>query len=210
MDGLIEELEELKNSEIRDRVQERTDEFKVVGTRGNRRRFSELSFCILTANFSAQGGIDIQGELGAKGFIELSPPDLEERLKELGHRFYRTRAGYIVEARRYSDCLKDVVSDFSDQRKAREWLVDNVKGIGYKEGSHFLRNVGYEDLMILDRHILRIIEEEGVIDQVPNTLTRKRYLEIEGEVEELASRVDLSLGVLDLYLWYMCTGEILK
>lgn len=210
MENLVEELEELKKSEIREKVRGRINQFKAVGEQGDRKWFSELSFCILTANFSAQGGIDIQNELGAEGFIELSPDELEKRLKELGHRFYRTRAGYIVEAREYSDCLKTVITRFTNPREAREWLVENVKGIGYKEGSHFLRNVGYENLMILDRHILRIIDDEGVIEKIPKTLTRKRYLKIEGEVEELASRVNMNLGVLDLYLWYMCAGEILK
>ncbi len=133
MEKLVAKLEELKSSEVRERVQERTMEFKRVGRQGSDRWFSELSFCILTANFSAQRSIDIQSEIGADGFIDLTPSELKNELEELGHRFYRTRAEYIVEAREYSENLKEIILDFSSSREAREWLGENVKGIGYKE-----------------------------------------------------------------------------
>lgn len=210
MPDLISKLKELKNSDLRELVQERVDEFEKVGVKGDNRWFSELSFCILTANSSAQLGIDIQKELGAKGFIETPLPDLQEKLKELGHRFYRTRAEYIVEARQYSDTIKNIITDFSGSFDARGWLVDNVKGIGYKEGSHFLRNVGYKNPMILDRHILRILDEWNVIEQVPKTLTKNRYLAIENKVKKLADELQITPAEVDLYIWYMDTGKVLK
>ncbi len=164
----------------------------------------------MTANSSAELGIKIQDELGPSGFIEIPVSELKKRLKELGYRFYRIRAEYIVEAREYSDEIKDIITEFSDSQEAREWLVNNVKGIGYKEGSHFLRNVGREDLAILDRHVLRILEDWDVIECVPKTLTRNRYLSIEEEVKKLADKIQLPPGEIDLYLWYMATGRILK
>lgn len=210
MDQLVSKIEELKGSEVRDTIEGRLGDFKRAGRKGNDRWFSELCFCILTANCSAKLCIEIQKELGPEGFLELPLSDLQERLEELGHRFYRTRAEYIVGAREYSENIKDRIEGFLSQRDAREWLVENVKGIGYKEGSHFLRNVGYEDVMILDRHILRVLDREGVIDEIPNTLTENRYLKIETEVEDLAEEVKLSLAAIDLYIWYLDTGEILK
>ena len=134
--------------------------------------------------------------------------ELRTTLKALGHRFYSKRAEYIVEARKYAESLKDTVTELGEHR-AREWLVKNVKGIGYKEASHFLRNVGYFDLAILDRHILSVLEENDIVKK-PKTLTRKRYLEIESKMRELANEVEMSLGKLDLYLWYMKTGKVLK
>lgn len=100
--------------------------------------------------------------------------------------------------------------EFGDERKAREWLVKNVEGIGWKEASHFLRNVGFGGVAILDRHVLRVLHEHGLIGEIPKSLPRGRYLEIEEKIEKLARKLDLSLGELDLYLWYMKTGEILK
>ena len=88
--------------------------------------------------------------------------------------------------------------------------MENILGLGYKEASHFLRNTGHFNVAILDRHILRIMEEYSLIPEIPKTLTKKRYFQIEKTLEKLSRKVDLPLGVLDIYLWYMKTGEILK
>lgn len=210
MEDLVSELKKLKKSEIGEKISDRIREFKEVGQEGNNRWFSELSFCVLTANSTAELGIKIQEELGINGFVNLPLPKLKEELNRLGHRFYRTRAEYIEENRDYSDNIKDKVEDFSNPQEARAWLVENIMGIGYKEGSHFLRNVGYEELMILDRHTLRVLCDYCVIDQIPNCLTKNRYLRIENKVKRLADELEKPVGELDLYIWYMDTGKVLK
>ncbi len=210
MIDLIERIESLKNNPPGEKVDERIEEFEKVGGKGNNRWFSELCFCVLTANCSAKSAIQIQDELGSDGFIGLSLEELQEVLEENGYRFYRRRAEYIVENRKFSENVKDIVIGFSDLKEARKWLDREVMGIGYKEASHFLRNVGYKHLMIVDRHILRILNKEGIIEEIPNTLTKKKYIEIEKKVKELAEKVNLSLAEIDLYLWFMETGEILK
>lgn len=91
----------------------------------------------------------------------------------------------------------------------REWLVKYIKGLGYKEASHFLRNTGFFDYAILDRHILSILASHKKI-KIPKTLTKKTYLSIENTMKTIAKQTQLSLGSLDLYLWYMSTGKILK
>ena len=99
---------------------------------------------------------------------------------------------------------------YEDAREAREWLVRNVKGFGYKEASHFLRNVGFRDVAILDRHILRYLKERGLIEEVPKTLGRRSYLKLEILLSAIARKLKLSLGELDLYLWYIMTGEVIN
>jgi N-glycosylase/DNA lyase len=209
MFNLTNRLQKLKSTDVSATVGERLSEFKKVGQAPNERWFSELCFCILTANSRADLGIKIQQELAPQGFLKLPKPDLARGLRELGHRFYRTRAEYIVEARRHRD-LKTTVTELPSASEAREWLVKNIKGLGYKEASHFLRNVGFENVAILDRHVLRIIHQWGIVDRVPKTLTRKKYLEVEGKLGELAEKVEMSLAELDLYLWYTATGKVLK
>jgi len=194
-------------SVIGDIVRKRIDEFRDLNRKGNEEWFSEMCFCILTANSSAEMGIKIQRELGAYGFLTLNEEELRQRLKDLGHRFYNVRARYIVEARKYSN-IKDIVQSY-EPFDAREWLVKNIKGIGYKEASHFLRNVGYFDFAILDRHILRVMNDYGLIE-MPKSMSRRKYLEIEDIFKELAAKVKLSAGELDLYIWYMRTGKVLK
>ena len=98
---------------------------------------------------------------------------------------------------------------FKDEGKRREWLVKNVKGIGYKEASHFLRNVGYDNYAIIDFHIIDVLAKYKVIRR-PQKLNRERYHKIEEKLKEVAANAKLSLAELDLYLWYMETGKVLK
>jgi len=95
--------------------------------------------------------------------------------------------------------------------KAREWLVRNVKGMGMKEASHFLRNIGLgENLAILDRHILKNLKKLGTIDDIPSHLSISKYLEIEEKMREFSSRTNIPMSHLDLVLWCRETGEIFK
>jgi N-glycosylase/DNA lyase len=206
---LIERIINLKQTEAKKLIEERIKEFKDFYLKSNEEWFSELCFCILTANSSAELGLKIQKEIKTKEFLTLSKEELALKLKELGHRFYFKRAEFIIEARKYSN-IKDLVLSFSNAKACREWLVKNIKGLGFKEASHFLRNVGYFNLAILDRHVLKILKEYQLISFTLKTITRKRYFKIENILKELADEAKLTLGELDLYLWFMETGKILK
>ncbi len=86
----------------------------------------------------------------------------------------------------------------------------NVKGLGWKEASHFLRNIGRRNLAILDRHILRNLKRHQVIRSLPKTLTAKRYKAIEQQFARFAEAIGISMDELDLLFWSRETGEILK
>ena len=207
LERLLSRVEELKRSSVRARVESRLREFRELGLKGSDEIFKELCFCILAANFDAEKSIRIQEEVD-EGFLSLSEEELAETLRRFGHRYPRKRAEYIVEARKLKDSLNNIVGSL-DGESAREWLVKNVRGIGYKEASHFLRNVGYTDLAIIDYHILDLLVKYRLIEK-PRTMTRRRYLEIEGILKRLADRLNVNLAELDLYLWYLETGKILK
>ncbi len=180
---------------------------RVAELKGNPDWFSELCFCLLTANYTAEGGIRIQKEAGGD-FPKMSLGELRAFLKKCGHRFPNARAGFIHEGKKHTGKLTCLVN-MKDSHERREWLVANVKGLGYKEASHFLRNVGYMDVAIIDRHIINLLVEYGIITR-PKTITKTRYLEIEKALEKLAKATRFSLGELDFYLWYMKTGKVLK
>ncbi len=202
---LIEKIKELrKDKSLRKRIEERLEEFRELGRKESKEIFKELCFCILTANFNAQRSIKIQ-ELIGDGFLSLPERELSMRLKKLGHRYPEARASYIVNARRYKDSIKEILLSKGRDGK-REWLVENIKGIGYKEASHFLRNIGMLDYAIIDFHIIDLLEKEGLIER-PKSLTKKRYLLIESILREIADQLSISLGELDLYLWYIETGK---
>lgn len=205
---LVYKLNELKNSSIKDVIDKRIREFEEAGKKKLDAVFGELCFCLLTANFSAEKCINIQKEIG-RDFSVLGKQELEKELRKHGHRFPKTRADYIYEAR---GCEKDLFNAVGNGKERREKLVKEVKGIGMKEASHFLRNIGFKDVAIVDFHIIDLLNKEGLIDFDRNkkTLTKKKYLEIEGVLEEIARKTGLNLAELDLYLWYMETGKILK
>lgn len=183
-------------------------EFESVRKFGKERIFSELCFCILTANFNAERSISIQNKIG-EGFLTMSKKDLAKKLKELGHRFPNTRAEYIVLAREKINEILEQVRSGKTEFEIREWLLRNIKGLGYKEASHFLRNIGFKNVAILDFHILNLLEKYGIIKK-PRTLTRRKYLEIEENLRNIAKELNISPAELDLYLWYMETGKVLK
>ena len=88
--------------------------------------------------------------------------------------------------------------------------MKNVKGFGYKEASHFLRNIGYDNIAILDRHIINLMVDYNLIDKKPKIINRNNYLEMESTFLNLANKMNISAAELDLYMWFLKTGEILK
>ena len=208
MRDLLAEISELRRSEVAYLIDNRMSEFREKGEDPSREIFKELCFCILCANYNAERGMMIQEEIG-EGFVNLQKSKLAKKLRQIGYRYPETRARYIVEARVYKDSLREVLRSFKSEIELREWLVRNVTGIGFKESSHFMRNIGYSNVSIIDFHILDILERYDLIKR-PKTLTKARYLEIENVLRGVADAAGLSLGELDLYLWYMETGKVLK
>lgn len=208
MKNILGLVEGLKVNGVKELVDIRLKEFGEFSRKPNREIFKEFCFCVLTANFNAESGIRIQNQIG-DDFLRLSEKQLSKRLKKLGYRFPNARAKYIAESRKYKESLKGILESLGDEKEKREWLVKNMKGLGYKEASHFLRNIGHNNLAIIDFHIIDILEKHGLIKR-PKTMTRKRYIEIEGLLKTIAEKSGLTLGELDLYLWYLETGKVLK
>jgi len=92
----------------------------------------------------------------------------------------------------------------------RLWLLENVNGFGLKECSHFLRNIGYRNLAILDRHVLKHLVFCDVLKEVPKISGTKKYFEIEMMFKQFSNRVNISVDELDLLFWSYETGKILK
>ena len=174
--------------------------------------FRELAFCLLTPQSKAKTCWKAVQRLERKGMMgEASPSCICDEL--VGVRFNQRKAEYICLARARFDgtSLRETLASFSSPAAAREWLVKNIKGLGYKEASHFLRNIGRgEDLAILDRHILKNLALLGVIDEVPSSPTKRLYLEIEAKMSAFSRRAGIPMGHLDLLLWYKEAGEVFK
>ncbi|MGD0804420.1 MAG: N-glycosylase/DNA lyase [Candidatus Bathyarchaeia archaeon] len=192
------------------KVEERIKGFRVAQGEGNERWFEELVFCLLTANYSARGAIACIAALNEDNIINEGSLEQLRKCLEHRHRFPSKRAEFIFKARAHRDDLKKIITSQLSSQAARDWLVENVTGLGMKEASHFLRNVGYLDLAIVDKHILSHMVEQGIIDERPKTVTRKRYLEYEGVLKQIADMLGMPLGQMDLYLWAKKSGEVIK
>lgn len=204
------ELEDLRAQFLarRDAIQQRLAEFSSVQPD---EYFYELVYCLLTPQSSAVNAgkaVDALKEAGFRSAGRNATQILANRRHYI--RFHNTKARHIVEARRRLPEITAMLQHGSSGTELREWLVRNVRGLGWKEASHFLRNIGYRNLAILDRHILRNLKRHAVLRSLPETLTPRRYLSIESKFSHFADAVGISMYELDLLFWSRETGEILK
>jgi N-glycosylase/DNA lyase len=207
---LLDAIEHLKQSKTRDVVDQRMAEFKAFRTKSSHDNFKELCFCILTGNCGAEASLKLHAIIGDRFLTCSCPEEFTTLLKDNGGRFYNNKGKFLGNACQYRDTLKATMDDFGDDEPSlREWLVEHVDGFGYKESSHFLRNVGYENVAIIDFHIVDLLVAHGLVER-PKSLSKKKYLEIEAVLRGIAKKTGLNLGELDLYLWFLETGSILK
>lgn len=173
--------------------------------------FYELVYCLLTPQSSAVNAGKAVEKLRAAGFHkhEIEPAELLYE-KDSYIRFHNTKGKHLKEAKQKFPEIAAALSNRQTSPDLRDWLVRNVKGLGWKEASHFLRNIGYRDLAILDRHILKNLKKHNVIRSLPKTLTAKRYLTIERRFLEFSGFVGIAMDELDLLFWSRETGEVLK
>ena len=202
----------------RKEIRKRLGEFEEVWRKGSDARlWEELAYCIFTAGASARMGLDSVDAVRPL-LLDGEAEAMTAALKQAGaHRFPVARPQYIVTTRNYfrAHCgmaLRKRLRSFRDPFARRDWLAQEkqVKGLGYKEASHFLRNIGVKGHAILDKHVMRCLAEVGVIDSPKPPSTRKKYLEVEQELIRFARDIRVDFDELDLVLWSMKTGEILK
>lgn len=195
-------------------IKDRLLDFSGVWSQSEKRIFSELCFCICTPQSKAVycdkavSSLERSGKLFTGGEQEI-----RAGLKAV--RFPNNKSRYIVEARKLFFAsgrirIKDKIDD-GDIFVTRDWIVKNVKGLGYKEASHFLRNIGFgKDLAILDVHILKNMKRYGVIKEIPECISKKCYFSLEEKVRGFSRKLRIPMAELDLLLWSMETGVIFK
>jgi len=206
--------------EIRKTIRRRLKEFEILGKKGKTvfdlKPFlnlkiktdvkKELLFCISVANSSAISGLYFQKMLEGKKEESLKEEVLREMLKSAGVRFHKKKAEFMVKAIKNFHIIEKALDKPSEI--ARKIIVKEIKGIGYKGASHFLRNLGRKDVAIIDRHIIRWLRSRGYA--INETIVRKKYEEMERIARKLADEMDLNLAEFDLLIWHKMTGKVLK
>jgi N-glycosylase/DNA lyase len=203
---------------LRKDIKKRLGEFQEVWHHGSDARlWEELVYCIFTAGASARMGLNAIDAVRSL-LLDGEPEEMTQVLREAGaHRFPVARPRYIVTTRNYfranfGMALRERLRSFSDPFERRDWLAQEkqIKGLGYKESSHFLRNVGVKGHAILDKHVMRCLAEMNIVDTARPPANRRKYLEVEQEFRRFAQHIGVDFDELDLVLWSIKTGEILK
>jgi len=204
----VEEIYKIYDS-IKDKIDNRLKEFNNILLNGKEEDFIfEFIFCLLTPQSKAKM-CDIAVQNIKKNYNSKSLEDLL-----YGVRFKKKKSLYIKEflekIKKYKS-FRDLILSFENDEQRRDFLVKNFRGIGLKEASHFLRNIGLGDeFAILDRHILKNLKEIGIIDEIPKSVSYKKYKEIENKMRLFSKEIGIDMKYLDFILWYKETKEVFK
>ena len=193
----------------------------------------ELCFCLLSGNVAFELVKSTIEVLESKGFLDFNwileeqkskeyifklfnEPNFEPKKKNGELRKYRypkKRSEEITKAAKllYSNSsLKTMLEKTASDIEIRNFLAQNVPGIGIKESSHFLRNIGYSNsLAIIDIHVLNFLKQHNFVhsDDVL-TLTESRYMKLEKILQNLADFPGLDLGIFDLSIWHFMRNKL--
>jgi N-glycosylase/DNA lyase len=204
------------HAERKQEIRHRLAEFAVIGERGtDLDLWAEMVFCFFTGGCSARMGLNALEAV--RPLLLTGDQDALAAALRGVHRYPNARALYIVASRHFLDehCtlgLRKKLGSFECSLERRDWLVKEkgIKGLGYKEASHYLRNIGFKGYAILDKHVLNCLAELKIIDDPKPPNTRAKYLTVEDKVRELTKRTGIDFDELDLVLWSMKTGVVLK
>lgn len=194
----------------------------------------ELCFCILSANVSydlvkSVMAVAIKKNLfdytwiitdknsKSKIQMEFNKPQFLPLKKNGELRKYRypmKRAEQITKAAKFLYCnnktIKQLLLDSVSDDETRKFLMENISGLGIKEASHFLRNIGFStSFAIIDVHVLAFLKKTSLINtQKKMTLTQKLYLKIERVLRNFAKFHRLTLSILDMALWHYMRNNL--
>lgn len=171
-----------------------------------KQKFLELCYCLCTPQSNAKRVAGVIHEQNIDNLIGCSSDELSGMLKT-NVRFHNKKAGYIIDARRFIPSISMLPDDTN---VAREFLVKNIKGLGYKEASHFLRNIGYRNICIIDRHVISLMRELKVFKRPDFPKNTAQYLNMEQKIMDYAKKIRIDVDELDLLLWSIETGFLFR
>lgn len=181
----------------------------------------ELSACLLSSQVPYPLALSAANAIDRAGLLLVSDAEdiLDEQIIHLlvrpltvngTPRFYRfpiARARQLAATRQrvteHAGTLNALLAQFKDPTHARDWLVERAPGLGLKQASMFLRNIGFSyELAILDRHVLRYMDMLGLRSERSYTIRSPRqYQRDEIVLREHALELACPVGILDWAIW---------
>lgn len=191
-------------------IQTRLKEFEKFRKSSDKKLFEEVVFCVFAANSSAtmaQTALKLLKPILFTGTLEDYQKTIEKKV-----RFYNIRSKYLYENRlvmeRYDNFLNHLES--LEHHERRLFIKTNFKGFGMKESSHFLRNIGFKNYCIIDKHVLNLMTEFSVLDSANPPKNVDDYLTIEKKIINFAEENNYNIDELDLALWSFKTGKVMR
>jgi N-glycosylase/DNA lyase len=179
--------------------------------------FEELCYCICTAREKAKNAFAAMNSLRkTKKLFKGNEAEIDAVLLESGIALHPDKAKRIIRCREiyYPDTknkIKKEFLSFGDILLSRRELKKKINGFGFKEASHFLRNLGFgEKICILDTHTAQQLVQYKVIGERPASWTEKKYLEVEQAMIGFAKQEKIPLDALDLVFMLKENPEIIK
>jgi hypothetical protein len=122
------------------------------------------------------------------------------------HRHPRRAEGFFMALIRDENhilrCAIDSIARPDTPQEIRRLLIDRVPGLGPKQSSLLLRNLGMgQNLAVLDRHVLRFMQLIGIVDRIHVVAGLAQYEKIENVFLEYAKHRRLPADALDLAVW---------
>jgi len=170
-------------------------------------------FCVLSSQFNAQRAAIISDRVveSIPFFAHYLPiHKIEEACFNvlnggtIRYRFPKSRARQIALCWfpffQIKDEYQEYVRSFGSEEEARNQITETFPGMGLKQASMFLRNIGAsKNLSVIDVHMLFYLRtcHRWEVDQ----LTPKRYLQAEQILRRDASLYGLDLNVFDVIVW---------
>lgn len=199
-DAYYHEKEKQIRSRLADFQKPRTEQFL----------WEELIYCLFAANSSgkmAETAVALLGPIHSKATLAQLQAKVHKKV-----RFYNVRSRFFHENRLFvksnHDTLTKMLDSFTNVYELRNYLADEFLGMQFKEASHYLRNIGFTGLCIIDKHVLYLMKEFGVLKSAKPPKNRKEYLKIEEKVLAFAKKQKYDVDVLDLALWSYRSGHI--
>ncbi|MBB6503763.1 N-glycosylase/DNA lyase [Sphingomonas endophytica] len=190
--------------------------------RGERRLWWELSCCLLSSQVPYALAAAASDRIAKSDLLILPHADEADLADDLTtllttplsmsgslrrYRFPHARARQLaattVAIHASAGSLSELIRVAGTGEAVREWLVANAPGIGPKQASMFVRNVGLSyELAILDRHVLNYMTALDITPTpIPTTSSLPRYLKGETALRVHADDIGVSVGLLDWAIW---------
>jgi N-glycosylase/DNA lyase len=187
--------------------------FHIKCEREPHRIWETFVFCILASQVTSEKARKACGRImshvpffdSKTSFTRLEEQIISElKHKDIRHRFPYSKARQIAHSwfafAQVRDEFDEYLLAFSSERQARQHVVATFPGLGMKQASMMLRDIGYSNkLAIIDTHILWYFAQSMNLET--SGVTTKQYLELEDRLIQQADRYRVEPNVLDAAIW---------